>query len=151
MSAGELERYLHAHIPLVHAMQVRVIEVLAERVVLGAPLAANINHRETVFGGSATAVAILAAWSLLHTRLAAEGIACRLVIQRHSMSYLLPIAAAFTATASIAAEGRWSRFVQTLRRRAKARLSLAAELESAGHAVGRFEGDFVAIGTDRIA
>lgn len=57
----------------------------------------SINHRDTVFGGSASAVAILSAWALLHTRLAGAGIASRLVIQRNSMSYELPIDGSFTA------------------------------------------------------
>ena len=68
-------------------MQVSVVELSLDEVVLGAPLAPNINHRHTVFGGSASALAILAAWSLVHVRLAAEGAAARLVIQRNTMSY----------------------------------------------------------------
>jgi thioesterase domain-containing protein len=61
MDARELQAYLHAHIPLSAAMQVSVDAVAADGVTLRAPLAPNINHRETVFGGSASAVAILAA------------------------------------------------------------------------------------------
>ena len=62
-------------------MQVTVLEASLQQVVLTAPLAPNINHRETVFGGSASAVTILAAWSMLHLGLAAEGLGSRLVIQ----------------------------------------------------------------------
>jgi thioesterase domain-containing protein len=62
MTPIELERYLHEHIPLSHAMRVGVVTVDAGTVVLRAPLEPNINHRETVFGGSASALAILAAW-----------------------------------------------------------------------------------------
>jgi thioesterase domain-containing protein len=91
VTPAELEAYLHEHIPLSHAMQVAVVELGPDTVVLRAPLAPNINHRETVFGGSASAVAILAAWSLLHTRLTSAGISARLVIQRNTMSYDLLI------------------------------------------------------------
>ena len=59
-------------------MEVTVVEASLHQVVLSAPLAPNINHRETVFGGSASAVAILAAWSMLHLRLSAEGLGSRL-------------------------------------------------------------------------
>lgn len=65
MFPSELEKYLHGHIPLSKAMEVAVVQVQPEGVILSAPLAPNINHRDTVFGGSASAVAILAAWSLL--------------------------------------------------------------------------------------
>ena len=74
MNAIDLERYLHEHIPLSKAMQVSVVSVDTDGVTLRAPLAPNINHQDTVFGGSASAVAILAGWSLLHTRLAAAGL-----------------------------------------------------------------------------
>ena len=69
-------------------MEVTVVEASPHQVVLSAPLAPNINHRDTVFGGSASAVAILAAWSMLHLRLSAEGLGSRLVIQRNTMDYL---------------------------------------------------------------
>ena len=80
----ELEQYMHKHIPLSKAMAVSVVSVTDSAVTLQAPLEPNINHRETVFGGSASALAILAGWSLLHVRLRAAGIANRLVIQRNT-------------------------------------------------------------------
>ncbi|MEO8299523.1 MAG: YiiD C-terminal domain-containing protein [Burkholderiales bacterium] len=83
MTPLELENYLHEHIPLSAAMQLSVIDVSAEQVVLAAPLAHNINHQDTVFGGNASAVAILAAWSMLHTKLAAAGMGARLVHDLH--------------------------------------------------------------------
>lgn len=61
MNPQALEQYLHDHIPLSKAMQVSVLEASQERVILMAPLAPNINHTESVFGGSASAVATLAA------------------------------------------------------------------------------------------
>ena len=85
MTPRELEAYLHGHIPLSAAMQVSVLAVASTGVTLRAPLAPNINHRDTVFGGSASAVAILAAWSLLHTRMRADGVSARLVIQANGI------------------------------------------------------------------
>ncbi|MFB3040360.1 MAG: YiiD C-terminal domain-containing protein, partial [Candidatus Poribacteria bacterium] len=69
MDLSALEEYLHEHIPLSKAIGVKVVEADSAGVTLSAPLAPNINHRETVFGGSASAVAILAAWTLLYVRL----------------------------------------------------------------------------------
>ena len=112
MSPTELQRYLHDHIPLSQAMQVSAVTVAADTVVLSAPLAPNINHRETVFGGSASALAILAAWSLLHVRLRAEGVDCRLVIQRNTMEYALPIQGEFFARSSLELPAQWPTFLQ---------------------------------------
>ena len=145
MTPAQLEAYLHGHIPLSAAMQVSVRAVDADGVTLAAPLAPNINHRDTVFGGSASAVAILAAWSLLHTRMLADGIATRLVIQSNTMDYDRAIAGDFTARSSLAEPDQWPRFVRTLARMGRARLRVSAVLECDGEIAGRLTGEFVAL------
>lgn len=147
MSPTELEAYLHAHIPLSRAMQVSVIQASPESVVLSAPLAPNINHRDSVFGGSASALAILAAWSLLHTRMTAEGLASRLVIQRNTMSYEAPIIGTFTATARAPDAHAWEQFLRMFKRKGRARITVASELRFNDAVAGRLEGEFVALGT----
>lgn len=141
----EVERYLHEHIPLSRAMQVAVVSIESESVVLQAPLGPNINHRDTVFGGSASTLAILAAWSLLHTRLRGEGISSRLVIQRNTMDYLEPILGSFTARATLTDPEDWARFKRMLSRKGKARVTISSVLEHEGRVVGRFGGEFVAL------
>lgn len=127
-------------------MQVAVVSVDAESVVVSAPLAPNINHRETVFGGSASAVATLAAWSLVHLRLRSGGIHSRLVIQRNTMNYDQPIAGAFTAKSFVTNPEAWQTFLRLLERRGRARIAASAHLIFEGQVVGRFEGEFVALG-----
>ncbi len=146
VSPAELELYLHEHIPLSKAVEVSVVAISDDAVTLRAPLAPNINHRETMFGGSASAVAILAAWSLLHTRLRRDGIANRLVIQRSTMEFEQPIWGDFTARSSLEQPVEWQRFTLLLARKGKARMAVTAILEHAGQVVGRFRGEFVALG-----
>lgn len=146
VNAIDLERYIHEHIPLSKAMQVSVVSVQSAGVTLRAPLAPNINHQDTVFGGSASAVAILAAWSLLHTRLAAADLPSRVVIQRNTVNYELPIAGSFTARSFIQTPTAWEPFVRMLKRKGRARITVACILEFDGQAAGRFAGEFVALG-----
>lgn len=146
MTHSQLEQYLHDHIPLSKAMAVCVVSVAEDEVVLRAPLQPNINHRETVFGGSASALAILAAWSLLHTRLRGAGIDSRVVIQRNSVEYERPIDGEFTARSSIERPQDWPRFTRMLMRKGKGRIAVGAVLEYEGQVVGRFTGEFVALG-----
>jgi thioesterase domain-containing protein len=146
VNAIELERYLHEHIPLSRAMQVSVLSVHVDGVTLGAPLAPNINHQDTLFGGSASAIAILAGWSLLHTRLAVLGLSSRLVIQSNSMKYDLPIAGPFTARSFVRTPAAWEAFILMLKRRGRARLSVSCVLEYGGQPAARLEGEFVALG-----
>jgi len=142
---SELTQYLHERIPLAKAMGASVRVVEPDRVVLQAPLEPNLNHRHTVFGGSASALAMLAGWALLHVRLSSEGIADHLVIQRNVMEYQHPILGQFTARSMLERADAWKPFTDTLARRGKARITVLAELEYQGRTAGRFSGQFVAL------
>ncbi|HVN43702.1 MAG TPA: YiiD C-terminal domain-containing protein [Steroidobacteraceae bacterium] len=148
MLPPQLTQYLHAQIPLSRAMAVSVQSIDAEAVTLEAPLDPNINHRRTLFGGSASAVAMLASWSLLHVRLRSEGIATRLVIQRNTMEYLQPIEGAFIARAILQRPEGWQSFMALLLRKGRARIGACATLEHNRRIAGRFSGEFVALGAD---
>lgn len=141
----ELETYLHQHIPLSAAMQVAVVEISPGQVVLGAPLVPNINHRATAFGGSVSALAILAAWALLHTRLAATDVKCTLAIQSNTIQYEKPIAGSFTAIASVPSFDQWQAFIRMLQRKGRGRITVSSVLSCDGQIAGRFAGEFVAL------
>lgn len=140
-----LERYLREQIPLSAAMALRVEVATVEQVRLWAPLAPNVNHHETLFGGSAAALAILSAWALLHLRIERAGLCARLVIQRSSIEYERPIAGDFEALCRFSDELAWERFRSTLVRRGRARLRLTAHLLYQAQRMAAFEGEFVAL------
>jgi len=140
----ELEAYLHRQIPLSAAMQVSVMSAEPGAVILAAPLEPNINHKHTVFGGSASAVAILAAWAVVHTRLAAEGLASEVVIQSNHMDYDLPIEGSFTARGFLPDPAAWGTFTKILARMKRARIEVHSELSRDGAVAGRLSGRFVA-------
>ena len=140
-----LERYLHRQIPLSATMGVRVRMATPERVQLAAPLAPNVNHNDTVFGGSAAALATLSAWALLHLRIAHVGLQARLVIQRSTMEYERPIPGDFDAVCRFSDDLAWERFRATLVRRGRARLTLTAYLVFEAQRMATFEGDFVGL------
>ncbi len=144
MQSRELEAYLHAQIPLSRAMGVRVGAADVDHVLLHAPLAPNINHHETVFGGSVSALAILSAWSLVHLRLTAEGVASSVVIQRNSIDYERPVIGAFSAHSSLESVTAWERFRHILQRKGRARIAVQSKVEFDGEVAARFSGEFVA-------
>ena len=145
---AELEQYLRKHIPISAAMGVEVSVATSDLVRLRAPLKPNLNHRSTVFGGSAAAVATLAGWSLLHMRLSRKGHGSRIVIQRGSVSYDHPIDNDFDAVALAPPAEVWQRFTHTLEKRGRARIELPVELQLEGRLVGRFLGTYVVLPTD---
>jgi len=142
----KLQQYLHAHIPLSKAMSVSVMSIGPDSVTLSAPLQPNINHRETVFGGSVSALAILSAWCLIQTKLDSEEVNCRLVIQENTMRYDSPISGEFSAVSHLSKPELWPRFKRMLARKGKARISVACDLIFKGQVAGNFTGEFVALG-----
>ena len=143
-AAASLERYLHEHIPISRHLRAAVLEATFDRVRLTAPLAANVNHRGTAFGGSISALAILAGWSLVHVRLRATMNPWRIVIQRNTVEYLAPAEGDFEAACE-GPDDSWERFLSAAAERGRGRIDLAAQVVSNGRLAARFEGRYVAI------
>lgn len=136
---------MHERIPLSRAMQVEVRQATEDGVTLAAPLAPNINHRQTVFGGSASAVALLAGWALLFLRLQHEGLDGYIVVRRNTMNYERPMPVNFTATATLAAGSTWEQFAAALARKGRARVTLSVVLRCQGERTAELEGEFVVV------
>ncbi len=126
-------------------MATEVREASPGLVVLTAPIAPNVNHRATAFGGSVAAQAILAGWALVHVRLEHEGVHARTVIQRSTVSYLEPIHDDFEARAGSVDPARWRRFRRSLARWGRGRIRVDVEVRSGALLVARLVGDYVAL------
>jgi thioesterase domain-containing protein len=148
MTTAEIEAYLRRHIPISGALGVRVHACDASGATLAAPLAPNFNHRATVFGGSASAVAILAAWTWLHFALRAAGQPARLVIQKNTVDYLAPIAGDFEARCDAPLAAAFEKYLHTLARHDRARVTVGAMLTCDGAKVATFTRDHVAVKLD---
>jgi thioesterase domain-containing protein len=70
------------------------------------------------------------------------------VIQRSEFEFDEPVDRDFTATSTLPAPADWQRFVTTLQRRRRARVSVRGAIQSAAGTGGRFEGVYVAIRLD---
>lgn len=145
MSPSSLENYLHEHIPLSKAMEVSVAGLDDTGVTLSAPLEPNINHRHTVFGGSASALAILAGWSWVHVFLGRAGSRAQIVIQASSIDYLLPMSGPFRAHCPSPDPKASAKFLQTLEKFHKSRIVLPVTLWSGDTLTTRFTGTYVAL------
>ena len=137
--------YLHRHIPITEAMGVRAVRTSDHDVLLSALFSPNINHRGTVFGGSAGTLAILACWSMLFRKLRLQNFDGRIVIQHSSFNFLKPIQSDFKALCVAPEPGQWNKFMNTLERWNKARIRMKAEVICDDEVAGKFEGEYVAL------
>jgi len=140
----QLEQILHTEIPLTRAMGIAVSGFDARGLHLAAPLAPNINHKHTAFGGSLATLTTVAGWGLLQL-LVRGPVPITVVIQESSVRYRRPVTGNFTAVCALPDDDRLKQFTRQLQRKGLARISLAATIASGPHVAVEFEGQFVAI------
>jgi thioesterase domain-containing protein len=146
MSARGLEAFLHEKIPLTRAMGLHVAESNAQRLVLEAPLAANVNHLGTAFGGSLHTLPTLACYAAVWTLLREAGIEGHVVVKRSNAAYRSPVTGRLRAVCVRPPAAVCAEFLNDLRRHKKARMELSAIVEGTdGKPAVEFDGSFVAI------
>jgi thioesterase domain-containing protein len=141
-----LESVLHHDIPLTRDMGLKVLDWQAQQLRLFLPLAANVNHKSTMFGGSLYCGAVLVGWGWLHLRLKEEGIEDgHIVIQEGQISYPLPVTQDATAICTAPSDAQWKKFLRTYERHGRARLSLETRIVNQGSDADavRFTGQYV--------
>ena len=113
--------------PPARAMQLRVTDGHGDRVRLEAPLAANVNDKGSAFGGSLASLMTLAAWGLAVLRIEQAGLSADVYVADSQVRYLAPLRDDLVAEAWLEDEG-WDGFLDTLRRRGRARAVLGAQV-----------------------
>jgi thioesterase domain-containing protein len=138
-----LQDTLNSEIPISTAIGLHVAGFEAGALTLAAPLAPNINHKDTAFAGSLNAVLTLAGWSMLWLIARREGIPAMVVIQDSTIRYLRPVGRDFAAECRLPAQAEVERFLLMLRRKGLARLELAADIRVGGDLAVAFSGRYV--------
>ncbi|AOS43478.1 Putative thioesterase (yiiD_Cterm) [Lacunisphaera limnophila] len=146
MAPTRLEQFLHAKIPLTAAMGIRVIQTGPELLILEAPLAPNINHLGTVFGGALHTLPTLACYAALWTLLVEGGLDGHVVVKESHAHYRAPVRGTFRATCARPSPELTATFFDELRRFKKARMDLHSVVPGAsGKPAVEFSGSFVAV------
>ncbi|WP_426661435.1 YiiD C-terminal domain-containing protein [Rhodanobacter aciditrophus] len=124
-AARELVRFIRDKIPLARAMDLALLAHDDDLLVLGAPLAPNVNDKGCAFGGSLVSLMTLCGWGLVELALRRHGHDCDVFVGESAVRYLQPVWADFRAEARLAEGADWKTFFDTLRSRGKARIEVA--------------------------
>ncbi len=143
-SLSEAESYLHEQIPVTKFMGIRLVSYSPEGIRFKAPLAPNINHRDSAFGGSIATLGILAGWALIHLKLMEVGLNCQLVIKKSAIDFIEPIRGEFESVCKAPNIEDWEKFHKNLKQYRMARLELVSELFYQEKIAGRHQGIYVA-------
>lgn len=140
-----LQAYLEHAIPLVGAMRCTVASASADEVVITAPLAPNVNHQGTAFGGSIAALATLACWGWLWGHIGVKSDYVKLVVARSEIDYVAPLSTHLVARCRAPDEAARSAFDRAFSAKGRARIALSASVEDdVGKVCARFRGAFAA-------
>ena len=139
----ETETFLHEQIPLTRAMGVEVRSWDGQELWIAAPLAPNHNHLGTAFGGSLSALATLAGYSLLWLLLGDRE--AHIVIRDSSLRYRHPVRGELLALCRHPGDEAWQAFQSKFSASGKARLTLQVAIIEEGRVCVEFEGVFVAL------
>ncbi len=140
-STASLEAAFHRLIPLSVAMGLQVVEYTGDSLGLRAPLANNINHQQSAFGGSLFALAALAGWGLMQLKLSERQLDCNTVIADAEVSFQQPIVGDLLCHCSLPEDA--ASFFDTLTRTGKASLTMSSSFEHDGEMAMRLLGTYL--------
>jgi len=139
----KLQLVLHNEIPITQTMQISVAHCDAFKVELSAPLAPNINHKCTAFGGSLYSVAVLCGWSFVYHQMKLNQLSGHIVIQHSEVNYSHPVDGAINAICEIDDKKILSKFITCYRRKNRARIKLQVKIIFNGKEALHFYGHYV--------
>ncbi|MCO6473099.1 MAG: YiiD C-terminal domain-containing protein [Melioribacteraceae bacterium] len=119
----KLEQLLIKNVPILRYHQFKISKLTNEKIEITAPIIENQNHYLTAFGGSISTLGIVTGWAILLYKVQEAKLPLKLVIQKNSIHYKLPIKSNFTSKVEINNEN-WMEFVETALKQGKAKLSL---------------------------
>ena len=139
----ETEEFFYNKIPITRAMGVRVTKYDGGQLRLAAPIALNHNHLGTAFGGSLSALAILAAYGLIWLEIGDK--TAHVVIRKSELSFRRPVRREIVAICRRPSEDELWMFKNAFAQHHKARISLDVTIEEEGIVAVEFRGIFVAL------
>ncbi len=139
----ELLKVLNHEIPITMSLGINVEKVSESEVSLSAPLEANLNHKQTAFGGSLYSVAVLTGWSMVYMLLEKYNVDSHIVIQQSEIAYHLPVKQDIMASCEKPSEKVVKKFLNVFKRKEKSRLSLKVEIKTLEGIAVSFTGNYV--------
>lgn len=142
---SEVLEYVHKHIPITADLGADIKSYDGDAVTISAPLDVNINHRNSAFGGSLSAIGILSGWALLFIKMKELDLQSKLVIQSSGFKFTKPVVDDFEAIARLPQTKKFERFLKTLEKHGRARITIDSDILCNGDSCGTHQGVYVAV------
>ena len=144
-TAEEINQHLHQQIPMTRQMGILVQSFSTEGVIATAPLEVNINHQQSVFGGSIAALGIVTGFVAIWGNLKLRAIPAELVIQHSETDFSKPGLGDMEARSRKISDTALKSFTTALASAGRARILVTSDIFSGGKLIASNTGTFVAI------
>ncbi len=143
ISLRALEDFMHAEIPLVAAMDVKLLRYDERGLVIAAPLEANRNYRGTAFAGSLAALVTLAGWAMTHLKVQEMGLKGEAAASESHVEFLKPVTVpTIEVFCPQPADEAVAKLRRMLLRRGMGRWELSAHIRAGGEPAVAFTGKY---------
>lgn len=141
MTKSQLETLLRKQMPLAKAMEVQVQQVDDTHMELTCALNKNYNHIGSAFGGSLSALMILAAYCRLFHIMGGEG---HVVVKKNAAEFFKPVHEDLKAVCLTPSSPDVEQFMKLYTNKGRGRLTLVSEIRlKDGTVAARMESEFV--------
>lgn len=131
----KLNEFFQQHLPLTQFMELKVDAYDGDELILVAPLGPNINDKQTAFGGSLYNAAVMACWGFAYLKTQEADIECNQVVIHGDIDYLVPVTGSIRVVCKTPGDEIIDQFLETYRRKGRARIELNAAITSDGEAL----------------
>ncbi|MFK8012171.1 MAG: YiiD C-terminal domain-containing protein [Marinicellaceae bacterium] len=124
-----LQDFLHQSIPITQDMGLMVDNVSGNTLKVRAPLSNNINDKGSVFGGSSSALMIIAAWSLIKIKCDENNIDADIVIHKNETIWQRALYADLIIEAQLKQEYNFKQIKKTIEDKRHQRIDCLIDLK----------------------
>lgn len=147
MTSSQLQNQLENEIPITKTLGFKINSLSLQEAKCLLPLQPNINHKQTLFGGSQYSGCALACYSLfLFNVRGLKETTNNIVVSKAEISYKKPVTEDAQIVATWLSDEERVHFLESLQRKGKARVRLLARVIGADDLLlSEFQGHFVVI------
>lgn len=140
--SAQLSTFFETHLPITQFMKMEVESYDGQTLILRAPLAPNINDKQTAFGGSLYNAAVMACWGMAYLKTLEAGIHCNQVVTKGTIEYKAPVQGEIRAICSAPNQTVIDQFIEHFKHKGRSRITLNATIECSGKTAVQFEGTY---------
>lgn len=147
MNKEQAQQYIERKIPITKNMGMTINALSGDEVRVGLPLAPNVNHQGSAFGGSMESLFFVTGWAYVQWLIKDIHPEPKIVGRRARSAFHKPVKEDFEAILSIPSKSDSDTFLKDLKEKGKGRITAKAEIVIQGELCAEFEGDFVVLKT----